>query len=189
MQLIKLISTSVTFFPIQISDALSELNPNSPYWKFRSLEYSIFICPFVGVLGGLFFLLTALYVKEDRKAAERMMTGDNRFYDISECIYCLAIILQCKALWLALCHLGGSRLSGQDPTRFLRGGGLWVVVEFEGCLGCFACLKLRLNYMESPHSTTYAGQLLYILQYCFILILILKWLHRVCEAFSTLDDV
>ncbi|XP_053341261.1 protein spinster homolog 3 [Clarias gariepinus] len=59
-----------------ISDALSKLNPNSPYWKFRSLEYSIFICPFVGVLGGLFFLLTALYVKEDRKAAERMMTGE-----------------------------------------------------------------------------------------------------------------
>ncbi|XP_076867902.1 protein spinster homolog 3 [Brachyhypopomus gauderio] len=55
-----------------ISDTVSKLKPNSPEWRFYSLEYSVLICPFVGALGGLFFLLTALYIKEDRKAAEML---------------------------------------------------------------------------------------------------------------------
>ncbi|KAK2816347.1 hypothetical protein Q7C36_022618 [Tachysurus vachellii] len=59
-----------------VSDALSNLEPQSPVWRFRSLEYSVIICPFIGVLGGLFFLLTALYIKEDRKAAEMLMKGE-----------------------------------------------------------------------------------------------------------------
>lgn len=64
--------------PIQISDALSKRKPDSPDWRFRSLEYSIIVCPFIGVLGGLFFLLTAIYIKEDRKAAEVLMKGNTR---------------------------------------------------------------------------------------------------------------
>ncbi|XP_062844686.1 protein spinster homolog 3 [Trichomycterus rosablanca] len=59
-----------------ISDALSKLEPNSASWRFSSLEYSVMLCPFVGVLGGLFFLLTALYIKADRKAAEILMKGE-----------------------------------------------------------------------------------------------------------------
>uniref|UniRef100_A0A6Q2XZZ8 Major facilitator superfamily (MFS) profile domain-containing protein n=1 Tax=Esox lucius TaxID=8010 RepID=A0A6Q2XZZ8_ESOLU len=52
-----------------ISDALrSQLNTHE--WKFRSLEYSFLLCPFVGVLGGLFFLMTAVYITKDRKEAE-----------------------------------------------------------------------------------------------------------------------
>uniref|UniRef100_A0AAR2L2Q8 Major facilitator superfamily (MFS) profile domain-containing protein n=1 Tax=Pygocentrus nattereri TaxID=42514 RepID=A0AAR2L2Q8_PYGNA len=51
-----------------ISDALSKVKPDSPDWRFRSLEYSVLLCPFIGVLGGLFFLMTALYIKADRKA-------------------------------------------------------------------------------------------------------------------------
>lgn len=65
-------------FPIQVSDALSELKPNSRDWSFRSLEYSVIICPFIGVLGGLFFLLTALYIEKDRKAAEMLTQGNTR---------------------------------------------------------------------------------------------------------------
>lgn len=60
----------------QISDALSKYNPESLSWRFRSLEYSVLLCPFIGVLGGLFFLMTALYINEDRKAAQLLTTGD-----------------------------------------------------------------------------------------------------------------
>uniref|UniRef100_A0A3P9AHR0 Major facilitator superfamily (MFS) profile domain-containing protein n=1 Tax=Esox lucius TaxID=8010 RepID=A0A3P9AHR0_ESOLU len=56
-----------------ISDALrSQLNTHE--WKFRSLEYSFLLCPFVGVLGGLFFLMTAVYITKDRKEAELLAT-------------------------------------------------------------------------------------------------------------------
>ncbi|KAK3527636.1 hypothetical protein QTP86_030475, partial [Hemibagrus guttatus] len=56
-----------------VSDALSKLKPDSLDWRFRSLEYSVMLCPFIGVLGGLFFLLTALYIKADRIAAEMLI--------------------------------------------------------------------------------------------------------------------
>ncbi|KAJ8412359.1 hypothetical protein AAFF_G00126950 [Aldrovandia affinis] len=58
-----------------ISDALSKYNPDTYSWGFRSLEYSMLVCPFVGVLGGLFFLMTALYITEDRKAAQLLAAG------------------------------------------------------------------------------------------------------------------
>lgn len=58
-----------------ISDALRKYNPDSPSWEFRRLEYSVYLCPFVGILGGLFFLMTSLYIKEDRKAAEMLVSG------------------------------------------------------------------------------------------------------------------
>ncbi|TRY99311.1 hypothetical protein DNTS_003999 [Danionella cerebrum] len=58
-----------------MSDALSQLNPGSSSWDFRRLEYSVLLCPFIGVLGGLFFLMTSLYIKEDRKAAELLASG------------------------------------------------------------------------------------------------------------------
>uniref|UniRef100_A0A672LSX8 Protein spinster homolog 3 n=1 Tax=Sinocyclocheilus grahami TaxID=75366 RepID=A0A672LSX8_SINGR len=60
-----------------ISDALLKYNPESPSWDFRRLEYSFLLCPFIGVLGGLFFLMTSLYIKEDRKAAELLASGNN----------------------------------------------------------------------------------------------------------------
>uniref|UniRef100_A0A672L5Y5 Protein spinster homolog 3-like n=1 Tax=Sinocyclocheilus grahami TaxID=75366 RepID=A0A672L5Y5_SINGR len=59
-----------------ISDALLKYNPESSHWDFRRLEYSILLCPFIGVLGGLFFLMTSLYIKEDRKAAELLTSGN-----------------------------------------------------------------------------------------------------------------
>lgn len=78
LRLIKMILFLNMTFPLQISDALSKLKPDSHDWSFRSLEYSVIICPFIGVLGGLFFLLTALYIKEDRKAAEMLTRGNTR---------------------------------------------------------------------------------------------------------------
>ncbi|MBN3304189.1 SPNS3 protein, partial [Amia calva] len=58
-----------------ISDALGKGKADSVILKFRNLEYSFLLCPFVGVLGGLFFLFTALYVTEDRKTAQQLAAG------------------------------------------------------------------------------------------------------------------
>ncbi|XP_030648535.1 protein spinster homolog 3 [Chanos chanos] len=60
-----------------ISDRLKAMKPDLSSWSFRSLEYSVLLCPFIGVLGGLFFLLTALYIKEDRKAVQLLTTGED----------------------------------------------------------------------------------------------------------------
>ncbi|KAM4620541.1 protein spinster homolog 3 [Polymixia lowei] len=59
-----------------ISDAVSAYKPDSHEWRFRSLEYSFLLCPFVGVLGGLFFLMTALYITQDKEAAQLLAEGD-----------------------------------------------------------------------------------------------------------------
>ncbi|KAM7398497.1 hypothetical protein PAMA_006416 [Pampus argenteus] len=56
-----------------ISDAIRDTKPPTVAWSFRSLKYSFLVCPFVGVLGGVFFLMTALYITEDKKAAERLI--------------------------------------------------------------------------------------------------------------------
>ncbi|KAJ8343038.1 hypothetical protein SKAU_G00329660 [Synaphobranchus kaupii] len=58
-----------------ISDALNRYYPDTYSWSFRSLQYSLLVCPFVGVLGGLFFLMTGLYIAEDRKAVQ-LQTSD-----------------------------------------------------------------------------------------------------------------
>ncbi|XKL68536.1 hypothetical protein PGB90_004027 [Kerria lacca] len=49
----------------------------SPQVLFRSLQYALFTTCFVEVLGGLFFLLTALHVVEDKAAAERLLQGED----------------------------------------------------------------------------------------------------------------
>ncbi|XP_028839132.1 LOW QUALITY PROTEIN: protein spinster homolog 3 [Denticeps clupeoides] len=61
-----------------ISDALNKYEQQS----FRSLQYSFFLCPFVGVLGGLFFLMAALYIKNDRKTAEILTAGHDPNPDV-----------------------------------------------------------------------------------------------------------
>ncbi|KTG02389.1 hypothetical protein cypCar_00026166 [Cyprinus carpio] len=58
-----------------ISDALLKYDQESPHWDFRRLEYSILLCPIIGILGGVFFFMTSLYIKEDRKAAELLNSG------------------------------------------------------------------------------------------------------------------
>ncbi|CAJ1064604.1 protein spinster homolog 3 [Xyrichtys novacula] len=60
-----------------VSDAISRSKPTSPTWSFRSLQYSLLVCPFVGALGGLFFFMAALYINEDRKAAQRLVEEDS----------------------------------------------------------------------------------------------------------------
>ncbi|XP_042354858.1 protein spinster homolog 3-like [Plectropomus leopardus] len=59
-----------------ISDAIRKSKPATPDWRFRSLQYSFLVCPVVGLLGGLFFLMTSFHITEDRKAAELYVKGD-----------------------------------------------------------------------------------------------------------------
>ncbi|KAM9385151.1 protein spinster homolog 3 isoform 1-T3 [Pholidichthys leucotaenia] len=56
-----------------ISDAIRQSKPDSWDWSFHSLKYSLLLCPFVGVVGGVFFLITSFYITEDRKAAQQMI--------------------------------------------------------------------------------------------------------------------
>lgn len=60
-----------------VSDAIRNSKPETHEWNFLSLKYSFLICPFIGVLGGVFFLMTALYITEDRRAAERLVEEDS----------------------------------------------------------------------------------------------------------------
>ncbi|XP_072340267.1 protein spinster homolog 1 [Scyliorhinus torazame] len=53
-----------------ISDAIRRSRPNSYLAEFRSLEYSLMICSFVGVMGGAAFLATAMFIERDRNKAE-----------------------------------------------------------------------------------------------------------------------
>ncbi|KAG9464010.1 hypothetical protein GDO78_020651 [Eleutherodactylus coqui] len=43
--------------------------------SFRSLEYALMVCAFVGALGGGFFLAMALFIEKDRKKAEMVSEG------------------------------------------------------------------------------------------------------------------
>uniref|UniRef100_A0A672UUR1 SPNS lysolipid transporter 3, sphingosine-1-phosphate (putative) n=1 Tax=Strigops habroptila TaxID=2489341 RepID=A0A672UUR1_STRHB len=55
-----------------ISNAIQAKNAHSFQWSFWSMQYSFIVCAFVGVFGGGFFLLTSLYIEEDRKEAEQL---------------------------------------------------------------------------------------------------------------------
>lgn len=55
----------------QISDALQQSYATSALWRFLSLGYALMLCPFIIVLGGMFFLATALFFLDDREKAEK----------------------------------------------------------------------------------------------------------------------
>nr|XP_012634640.1 protein spinster homolog 2 isoform X2 [Microcebus murinus] len=54
-----------------ISDLIRQSTKDSPLWEFLSLGYALMLCPFVVVLGGMFFLATALFFLSDRDKAEQ----------------------------------------------------------------------------------------------------------------------
>uniref|UniRef100_A0AAQ5X5Q8 Major facilitator superfamily (MFS) profile domain-containing protein n=1 Tax=Amphiprion ocellaris TaxID=80972 RepID=A0AAQ5X5Q8_AMPOC len=58
-----------------ISDAIRTSKPDTYDWSFHSLKYSLLVCPFVGIVGGVFFLITAFYITEDRKAVQQLLGG------------------------------------------------------------------------------------------------------------------
>lgn len=49
----------------------------SPEVEFHSLQYALFTTNFVEVLGGLFFLFTAIYIVRDKENADREISGES----------------------------------------------------------------------------------------------------------------
>lgn len=55
--------------------ASAVLTKVDPLVEFHSLQYALFSTNFVEVIGGLFFVLTALYIVADKREADRAATG------------------------------------------------------------------------------------------------------------------
>lgn len=58
-----------------VSDSLQQTD--SFLWQFRSLQLSLLLCSFIAVIGGGFFLLTALFIEHDRNRAENYVPTDD----------------------------------------------------------------------------------------------------------------
>ncbi|XP_069381611.1 protein spinster homolog 1 isoform X3 [Paralichthys olivaceus] len=58
-----------------VSDSLRRTD--SFLWQFRSLQLSLLLCAFVAVVGGAFFLATALFIEGDRHRAENYVATDD----------------------------------------------------------------------------------------------------------------
>ncbi|XP_026183648.1 sphingosine-1-phosphate transporter SPNS2 isoform X2 [Mastacembelus armatus] len=56
-----------------ISEALQKNYTMSALWRFLSLGYALMLCPFIIILGGMFFLATALFFLDDREKAEKQL--------------------------------------------------------------------------------------------------------------------
>ncbi|KAL1497452.1 hypothetical protein ABEB36_008423 [Hypothenemus hampei] len=52
--------------------------------EFKALQYALFITCFVEVIGGLFFLINALYIVEDKERVERTIHGNSESLLINE---------------------------------------------------------------------------------------------------------
>uniref|UniRef100_A0A1B6JMB3 Major facilitator superfamily (MFS) profile domain-containing protein n=1 Tax=Homalodisca liturata TaxID=320908 RepID=A0A1B6JMB3_9HEMI len=68
-------SLSVGTTVLVLTSAVSSTPEPSPEVQFHSLQYALFTTNFVEVLGGLFFLFTALYIVQDKENAERELAG------------------------------------------------------------------------------------------------------------------
>ncbi|KAG8006590.1 Protein spinster-like protein 1, partial [Nibea albiflora] len=58
-----------------VSDSLRRTD--SFLWEFRSLQLSLLLCSFIAVIGGGFFLATALFIEADRQRAENYVPTDD----------------------------------------------------------------------------------------------------------------
>uniref|UniRef100_A0A1B6JA87 Major facilitator superfamily (MFS) profile domain-containing protein n=1 Tax=Homalodisca liturata TaxID=320908 RepID=A0A1B6JA87_9HEMI len=70
-------SLSVGTTVLVLTSAVSSTPEPSPEVQFHSLQYALFTTNFVEVLGGLFFLFTALYIVQDKENAERELAGQD----------------------------------------------------------------------------------------------------------------
>ncbi|MEQ2187029.1 hypothetical protein GOODEAATRI_000371 [Goodea atripinnis] len=60
---------------MQNAQSASKSYASSELWKFLSLGYALMLCPFIIVLGGMFFLATALFFLDDREKAEQFFSA------------------------------------------------------------------------------------------------------------------
>ncbi|XP_063750873.1 protein spinster homolog 3 isoform X2 [Eleginops maclovinus] len=58
-----------------VSEAISKSKPVSAESSFGSLQYSLLLCPVAGIISGLLYSLSSLYIIEDRKAAAQLVEG------------------------------------------------------------------------------------------------------------------
>jgi len=72
----KSLAVGTTVMALSSSVATTTDEP-SPEVQFHSLQYALFTTNFVEVLGGLFFLFTALYIVQDKENAERELAGQD----------------------------------------------------------------------------------------------------------------
>lgn len=52
------------------------ITADSTLVQFKALQYSLFSTSFVEVLGGVFFLATAIYILRDRANVDRAVAGE-----------------------------------------------------------------------------------------------------------------
>lgn len=55
--------------------------------QFRGLQYALFSTAFVEVIGGVFFLVTAMYILRDKAKAEKAVAGKSKT-NINICVVC-----------------------------------------------------------------------------------------------------
>ncbi|XP_054274585.1 protein spinster-like isoform X5 [Macrosteles quadrilineatus] len=71
----KSLAVGTTVLALSSAVGSVETGDPSPEVQFHSLQYALFTTNFVEVLGGLFFLFTALYIQQDKEIAERELAG------------------------------------------------------------------------------------------------------------------
>ncbi|XP_038117833.1 protein spinster isoform X1 [Culex quinquefasciatus] len=70
------IATTTTLAPLVSQSPLAgAADGDSHAVQFRALQYALFSTSFVEVIGGVFFLLTAMYILRDRRNVERVVAG------------------------------------------------------------------------------------------------------------------
>lgn len=71
------IATTTTLAPLVSQSPLAgAADGDSHAVQFRALQYALFSTSFVEVIGGVFFLLTAMYILRDRRNVERVVAGE-----------------------------------------------------------------------------------------------------------------
>lgn len=73
---VKITASSLNPPVLQVSDSLRKTD--SFLWEFRSLQLSLLLCSFVAVVGGAFFLATAVFIEGDRNRAENYVPAGQR---------------------------------------------------------------------------------------------------------------
>ncbi|XP_054274591.1 protein spinster-like isoform X9 [Macrosteles quadrilineatus] len=73
----KSLAVGTTVLALSSAVGSVETGDPSPEVQFHSLQYALFTTNFVEVLGGLFFLFTALYIQQDKEIAERELAGQD----------------------------------------------------------------------------------------------------------------
>ncbi|KAL1376666.1 hypothetical protein pipiens_020073, partial [Culex pipiens pipiens] len=66
-------TTTTTLAPLVSQSPLADGDSHAV--QFRALQYALFSTSFVEVIGGVFFLLTAMYILRDRRNVERVVAG------------------------------------------------------------------------------------------------------------------